>query len=758
MGEAGGAGGAAKLLHFPKTLSVGFLCLLFLPRAGAVLDIFTSSQRALAGSDVLLHCNFQIEKTSQNHEPPTVIWYFQDKEIARYDNKGLSLSPRTSFNGQAANMGDASLSLANVSISDEGIYRCHVVYGQEKKDGEVVLKVVDKRSRIAMVIALTLLLVAGLGIAAIIWKDKMKASRSMTVSEIKGPEKLLDGEETALYCTVSNCPQGDPQVTWIEERSGDQWEIPQCQNSGDPGEAEQLLGDSYLITCRKEGLQSYCSSLRFVPRVGKHRDVTLICRFVWAGKTKEKRFQCTNIYAKPAQVSVVPSLCDSEEILYSLTLRGFYPRDVSITWTCGVGDSQEKTQSREQYEENSDLTFNMCSEARIPGNQFKDPAFRLDMTWEHGSLDAPEYRAFSIQDPDYPWDPIVEPIQDTKFLHNSPTTLQCNISEYFPDALTVTWLRKGAESEELTEVPSTHPEMQSCQQEDNTYSYTAGLTISPKLRDQGAEYICRVAHPSLVKPIERNTGNINVMAQPMLLEPIEMKLVDNNRVQFSITLRSFYPQDIHINWSHGESPAQFEQQSQNKLTQQEDLTHEVTSVCTFPGENFKDVKYKVHVTWNHVTLEAPESRELWVTDFPWRPQVGEIVVPTLGKKKVALSCEISGYFPDALTVSWFRKGEGDQSDNPLPEKRYKVSDLTSARQEDGTFSSETQLTFSPDQKTDQGAEFICRVGHPSLGHLVERRIIPLVVARNSQTEEQDQNTTDPTKKKTAMEKLRDKLF
>ncbi|OCT57537.1 hypothetical protein XELAEV_18003415mg [Xenopus laevis] len=602
---------------------------------GFVLDITASSpQHALLGNEVHLRCTFSVAKPPINPLFLAVFWYFQDTEILRYDNKGLSISPRVTFSKEAANNGDVSLSLANVTISDGGLYKCLVIYSPEKMEREVLLeifvspviqipnKVIQKNKENTLTCMANCFYPVDINI---IWyKDNEPLTNSelgkpernpdgtyrvmgtvtlppmdgkmdhnfsckvqhaslqqplqedfqleyeaslqgYTVSEIKGPEKLLDGEETTLYCTVSNCPQEDPQVTWIEERSGDQWEIPQCR---DPGEAEQLLGDSYLITCRKEGLQSYCSSLRFVPRVGKHRDVTLICRFVCAEKTKEKRFHCTNIYAKP-----------------------------------------------------------------------------------------------------------------------------------------------------------------------------------------------------------------------MFLDPVQMDLLTNGRIQFSITLRNFYPRDIHINWSQGEKEAKFNQAHTDTVTQQQDLTYNITSVCSLPGHLFSNPEYKVHVTWNHVTMEAPESRELWV---------GEILVPTLGKKKVTLSCKISGYFPDALTVSWFRKGKSDQSEDPLSKvgtflsnlfrkekgdqlkpdltaqcdgsvitdictkekeeqseltmshysdwsqmtevykeeekedqsetslstRHYKVSEAKSQKQEDQTFTCETQLTFSPDQKTDQGAEFICRVGEivvPTLG-------------------------------------------
>ncbi|KAE8577615.1 hypothetical protein XENTR_v10022979 [Xenopus tropicalis] len=74
-----------------------------------------------------------------------------------------------------------------------------------------------------------------------------------------------------------------------------------------------------------------------------------------------------------------------------------------------------------------------------------------------------------------------------------------------------------------------------------------------------------------------------------------------------------------------------------------------------------------------------------------------------------------------------KEEKGDQSEASVSTKRYKVPEPKSQRQENQTFTCETELSFSPEQKTDQGAEFICRVGHPSLGQLVERRVGPLVI-------------------------------
>ncbi|OCT57538.1 hypothetical protein XELAEV_18003416mg [Xenopus laevis] len=598
----------------------------------SILEVTAPSPKhALSGSKVHLRCTFSVAKPPINPLFLAVLWYFQDTEILRYDNKGLSIRPGVSFSTEAANNGDVSLSLANVTISDGGIYKCLVIYSPEKMEMNVLLEI-------------------------------------FVPPVIFIPNKVIQkNKKNTLICTANGFYPEDIDISWYKDN--------EPLTNSELGKQERNPDGTYRVM----------GTVTLPPMDGK----------------MDHNFSC-----RVQHVSLQEPLQED-----------FMLEHISITWTCEAGDSQGRILSREEYEENPDLTFSVCSEARISGDKYKDPAFRVGVTWEHGSLDAPGYREFSVQNPDYPWDPIVEPIQETKFLHNSPTSLQCNISEYFPDALTVTWLRKGAESEELTEVPNTPPYIRSNKQTDNTYSCTPCLIIYPSLRDQGTEYICRVTHPSLVRPIDTSTGTINVMAKPMFLDPVQMDLLPNDRVQFSIILRNFYPRDIHINWSQGER--------QDKVTEQEDLTYDVTSVCIVPGGNFTDPKYKVHVTWNHVTMEAPESRDLWVTDFPWRPQVGEILVPTLGKKKVTLSCKISGYFPDVLTVSWFRMEKSDQSETSLTDaKDFKP---TSLKQEDQTFTCDTSLIFTPNMKTDQGAEFICRVRHPSLEQLIERRTGTLVI-------------------------------
>uniref|UniRef100_A0A8C5QXU2 Ig-like domain-containing protein n=1 Tax=Leptobrachium leishanense TaxID=445787 RepID=A0A8C5QXU2_9ANUR len=218
------------------------------------------------------------------------------------------------------------------------------------------------------------------------------------LNDIKGPEKLIGGEEVVLFCIGSNCVE-NTQVTWLKQRGRDEPEIIR-PSSRQVKEEEALLGRSYEICDNREGFRSYSSRLRFIFSLKKHKGVKFICRFTSDNETQEKHFRCKPVYAKPRLVDrVKPSLCVSGEILYSLRLDGFYPRDIQILWTCVTGERQEILSSEEQLVQHSPLTFSVCSEARISEKVLKDPTCKVRVTWEHGSMDRPQSREMSILDP-----------------------------------------------------------------------------------------------------------------------------------------------------------------------------------------------------------------------------------------------------------------------------------------------------------------------------------------------------------------------
>ncbi|XP_073492243.1 uncharacterized protein [Aquarana catesbeiana] len=344
-----------------------------------------------------------------------------------------------------------------------------------------------------------------------------------TVMDIEGPTNLIAGEETIIICRATNCPE-NTSVTWLEEIRGQVYEIPES-HGGDNKQEEILMDTQYgVISCR-EG-PNFTSSLKFRPNVTNHKDVTFTCRYSCGEEKKEKTFHCRAIYAKPQLVQPISRSLIVSVLKYLVTLENFYPRNITIRWTQGIGEPQEALSSTETFTDIPDGTSNVHSEVTIPEELLKDPEFRVRVSWEHESLDTPGYKDLSIRDPEYPWNPVVEEIQTPNIFHDTPVTLKCYISKYFPDDITVTWLRKSKNQEICEETDNmVSNTITSRREDDNTYSCTASLTINPTLSvHQGAEYFCRVDHPSLERPIERRTKSLIIKDLPWRPQVGEIKI------------------------------------------------------------------------------------------------------------------------------------------------------------------------------------------------------------------------------------------
>lgn len=129
-------------LHAPVMDFRGILLLLLLGQTCAAMELYISpTQRTFRGSNVVLGCTFSVDNPSVGPSFFIIKWYFKSKEILTYNNEGLSLQPRMSFNDQAARDGDASLYISNVSIFDDGTYTCSVKYNMERKEKDTQLQI-----------------------------------------------------------------------------------------------------------------------------------------------------------------------------------------------------------------------------------------------------------------------------------------------------------------------------------------------------------------------------------------------------------------------------------------------------------------------------------------------------------------------------------------------------------------------------------------------------------------------------------------
>ncbi|XP_075037396.1 uncharacterized protein LOC142098449 [Mixophyes fleayi] len=547
------------------------------------------------------------------------------------------------------------------------------------------------------------------------------------VGNIHGPNRWTHGEKITLYCSVSLCPD-DVNVIWtVTERDGKQVII---SSAGEKSlrEPEALTTSGYFLTTEteksdKEGLFNVTSLMALIPSVSKHVGTDLTCKIISNGKTNIRKFQPKSIYANPVPDDVRTSLCNSGDVLCSLDLHNVYPKQLTLKWTTG----QTQLPSTEEWKENTDNIYTVYSQCTVPGHLFMDPSTEVCVTWKHKSLDKPESRVLSGRDLGCAWSPEIEAVPIPHVIMGKQTTLQYNISRYFPDALSVSWYKKeegGQRSNPISDCETYKMSVTKSQrQPDNTYCCTASLVITPSLRDRGSEIICRVEHPSLEKPIERSSGPLLVMAKPSIRKSIKQTL-DKEEAKYSLILETFSPKDIHVQWCYG-SGEQLTQtcSSKEKYKSNLDKTFSVTSECALPENLLNIPDLRVRVTWTHESMDDPGCCELSIRDkdYSWCPEM-VISVPRLRiNEEASLQCTISNYFPNASSVMWLRKDRNTGETCYIPSNEmYKVSNNDLGRQTDNTYSCTSCLSFIPTLETEDGAEFICRVEHPSLVQPMER--------------------------------------
>ncbi|XP_073504783.1 uncharacterized protein [Phyllobates terribilis] len=345
-----------------------------------------------------------------------------------------------------------------------------------------------------------------------LWYFMKRDSQRFQVGHI---HRLRTEEKVNFYCTASNCPQ-DVRVTWkIQENNGEMILISANNQERDEEAALKVRSDYTVETelSQEDKLHHAISALSFTPVVSKHKEIEVSCRFFCNRRSLEKRLKWSFNFKKvELSVSGQMSLGDNGDVLCSVSLQNFYPKDIELKWSHGLGPFQEVETFQETFTKNNDFTFNVRSVCRVPGRLFKDQGYRVRAAWCHGTETGQQ--EVSITDSD--WRPVMGEIEKPDFIDGKEAKLLCRVSGYYPDVLDVRWLRRDAESQEFQILSANDkykiPVMEATQQEDKTFTYTAGLMVSVSAAtDYGAEFICRVRHPSLKTPLEKRTGEIRVM-------------------------------------------------------------------------------------------------------------------------------------------------------------------------------------------------------------------------------------------------------
>ncbi|XP_077303630.1 uncharacterized protein LOC143923700 [Lithobates pipiens] len=458
---------------------------------------------------------------------------------------------------------------------------------------------------------ISILVISLAAISYLLWKyiRRMKYLQQFQVSHIHKEHVWGKEEKVNFYCMASKCPDV-ANVTWTVTEEGQKpITIPESPAIKDE-EAGPLISHEYIVkTDQREdnGLRNASTVLSFNPTTSNHKNTEIKCKLQCGGRCEERTRNFSFCYKKPSVKGPIDlSLDASGNVVCSLTLENFYPRDVLIKWTCGVGNNQDLP-STEDIKNGSDYTFQCNSICAIPWQNFMDPGSKVRVTWTHKSLDQPGNQERSLKD--FPWRPVMDDIEVPPLVHGREAKLRCVIRGYFPDNLEVKWLRREAGKPELYEVSTGDkykiPVLEITEGSDKTYTCTASVIVSVLLKTESkSELICRVAHPSLETPIEKRTGELIVTGIPTVTRKKDSK-------KLTAEISHFYPKKITVKWSRTKQKKSGLEDKFVPFDENEDYTvsepipeSDGTFSLTSSVKKFKDNKlYKITVT--HESMKSP---------------------------------------------------------------------------------------------------------------------------------------------------------
>uniref|UniRef100_A0A8C8RHL9 Ig-like domain-containing protein n=1 Tax=Pelusios castaneus TaxID=367368 RepID=A0A8C8RHL9_9SAUR len=348
-------------------------------------------------------------------------------------------------------------------------------------------------------------------------------------------------------------------------------------------------------------------------------------------------------------------------------------------------------------------------------------------------------------------------VRPERCLLGQEVTLTCSMEGKFPKNTTAMWERVHGEEKIVirtdrvskVRVPADEKGQQSqgagrpllhyqgwrATEERSGTCLMASLTFTPAVQDDGVHVRCSFHHKTRRFCEQRESWEIRLWARPQVSEiQVLPQWKPRDQVPFAVQIQNFYPKEIHqIQW-HCDGTA-WDTSEPTQYSPNQDLTFNAISVLRVPSErlNHPDLRVRVSIQQSH--KDTPMEREIRVRDTGLLrpPEVSEICKPesVMAGEETTLSCCVVGHFPGLLNVSWLRRdrpattslrkqpGKGDLV--PIENSPEYRIDPGALRTKDGkSFHQETTLSFTPSMQRDQGAEYVCRVGHIILETSTER--------------------------------------
>ncbi|XP_059587451.1 uncharacterized protein LOC132251582 [Alligator mississippiensis] len=224
------------------------------------------------------------------------------------------------------------------------------------------------------------------------WRRRKGGKPPYTISEVRGPEQCLLGQEVTLRCCMEGTFPEDTAVTWERVQGKDRTATEPHGDTADPERLPLLraLPPGWTAT-QERSATGLTASLTFTAAVQDDGARVRCCFHHGAKRIGEQReSREIRVWARPelSGIQVWPRWDPPDQVPFAVRLHGFYPRGIHrIAWSWdGDGAGREEPPD---ISPNPDGTFTATSVWRVPSRSLTGPGLRVRVCVQHGPADPP---------------------------------------------------------------------------------------------------------------------------------------------------------------------------------------------------------------------------------------------------------------------------------------------------------------------------------------------------------------------------------
>ncbi|XP_029311591.1 uncharacterized protein LOC115024283 isoform X2 [Cottoperca gobio] len=428
----------------------------------------------------------------------------------------------------------------------------------DPQDEDPVLTKSAKASVAMMCISIVLVFLLCFGFS---WRRRDEKQKSLNVSGIILPPRVIVGHKGRVTVSIEGRRVDRVQTAWylndtpISDTSLTASEKgPLLPSRGEMGYYK--LHTQGPLHSSGSGIQQLISSLTFIPQISIHKGAVFKCQVSYMGKDKivvERVSEKFTILSAPevSEIQLAETPSDSDVISMTVRASHFHPDVITFRWFCqGSELSPVASQASSSPRPNSEGFFSAFSQCKLPQSELEKGGTKVWVSVHHIALKQPvtrETRGFMKM-------PCVSEIVGSSPSQEQTLTLGCEITDFYPPNVSVTWLklREGERDDREEEVVEGGEMWGPVQTHPRLYRATATLkrrATNQEKKERGGGIICRVEHCSLHEPIEKHWRNVDIVA-PSIPTSISVCWSSEGVGVFSVLMKGGHPK-VKLLWAAG---------------------------------------------------------------------------------------------------------------------------------------------------------------------------------------------------------------